>query len=399
LFTGTVTSGLAPSDTASSIGLTYTTTATANSTVGQYPITASITSTNYTLSTTPGTLAVTPAVLSVSVNNASRVYGVANPSFTGTVASGLVGSDTASSIGLVYETTATTSSAVGSYPITAGITSANYAPNVTEGSLIITHAASSTKLSVSSTSVTPGQSVTLTAVVASATTGTPTGTVSFYDGTTLLGPATLSGGLATYATTALSAGATNSLTAVYGGDQNFTGSNSSSAIGVAVQPDQFTMTIMHQSVVTVDPGTSAAFEVQLTPQYGSYAGPVSFTARGLPPGATATFSPSLIAANAGPQTVTIIIGIPATTAANQPAQTARRLAPFSLALLLLPFAGSLRRRGRSMITLLCLLAAFAGIAGLTGCGGLVQKQQSYEVTVTATAGSLTQTATFIINVD
>jgi hypothetical protein len=90
------------------------------------------------------------------------------------------------------------------------------------------------------------------------------------------------------------------------------------------------------------------------------------------------------------------------TAANHPAQTAKLLAPLSFALLLLPFAGSLRKRGRNVIRLLCLALALAGIAGLSGCSSntlFSPQKQSYNVTITATAGSLTQTAALTITVE
>jgi hypothetical protein len=69
-------------------------------------------------------------------------------------------------------------------------------------------------------------SITLTATVKSSTSGTPSGTVTFKDGTVTLGPGTLnSSGVATLKTTALSVGS-HSLTAVYGGNANFSGSTS-----------------------------------------------------------------------------------------------------------------------------------------------------------------------------
>ncbi|MDV9203194.1 Ig-like domain-containing protein, partial [Streptomyces sp. Wh19] len=55
--------------------------------------------------------------------------------------------------------------------------------------------------------------------------GTPTGTVDFFDGATLLGTGTLSGGVATFTTSTLAIG-THPLTAVYNGDANFTSSTS-----------------------------------------------------------------------------------------------------------------------------------------------------------------------------
>ncbi len=73
-----------------------------------------------------------------------------------------------------------------------------------------------------------GSSVTLTATLTGVGAGvTPTGTIQFMDGATNLGSAvTLSSGVATYATATLAA-ATHSITAVYSGDSNYTGSTSS----------------------------------------------------------------------------------------------------------------------------------------------------------------------------
>ena len=67
-----------------------------------------------------------------------------------------------------------------------------------------------------------GQTVTLTATV-TGTGGTPTGTVSFFDGATLLGTGTLSGSVATFTSSAFSV-ASHSITAVYSGDASFIGS-------------------------------------------------------------------------------------------------------------------------------------------------------------------------------
>ncbi len=78
-----------------------------------------------------------------------------------------------------------------------------------------------------------GSSVTFIAAV---TPSTATGTVTFMDGTSTLGTGTLFGGTATYSTTALSVGS-HSITAVYGGDANFSTSTASSGINQAVLPD------------------------------------------------------------------------------------------------------------------------------------------------------------------
>ncbi|MGA2233820.1 MAG: MBG domain-containing protein, partial [Tepidisphaeraceae bacterium] len=83
------------SDSPASLGgtLAFTTTASAQPGVGTYSVSASgLTSSNYTISYESGSLVITAASLTVSVNNASRNYGVANPTFTSNV-SGLQYSD------------------------------------------------------------------------------------------------------------------------------------------------------------------------------------------------------------------------------------------------------------------------------------------------------------------
>ena len=70
------------------------------------------------------------------------------------------------------------------------------------------------------------QAVTFTATVQASApgSGTPTGTVTFKDITTVLGTGTLTGsGQATFSTSALAVG-THAITASYGGDNNFTSS-------------------------------------------------------------------------------------------------------------------------------------------------------------------------------
>ena len=63
-------------------------------------------------------------------------------------------------------------------------------------------------------------------VAASSGTGTPTGTVTFMDGTTTIGsPVTLTAGVASVSTSTLTAGP-HSITAVYAGDTNFATSTS-----------------------------------------------------------------------------------------------------------------------------------------------------------------------------
>jgi hypothetical protein len=82
-----------------------------------------------------------------------------------------------------------------------GANASGYTQSITNGTLTITQAGTATTLSVSSASIAAGASVTLNSQVASTTTGTPTGTVSFYDGTTLLSIVTLTSAAASYTAT------------------------------------------------------------------------------------------------------------------------------------------------------------------------------------------------------
>jgi 6-phosphogluconolactonase (cycloisomerase 2 family) len=68
---------------------------------------------NYTFATFDGTLIVNKPPLTVVIDNATRVYGDANPAFTGTI-SGLRGTDV---ITATYSSPATPGSPVGTYPI------------------------------------------------------------------------------------------------------------------------------------------------------------------------------------------------------------------------------------------------------------------------------------------
>jgi len=135
--------GLVNGETSAVIGGTpeLATAAVASSPVGTYPITLArgeITATNYAVSFAAGTLTVAPAPLTVTADNAARVYGAPDPPFTGTVA-GVVNDDALSA---TFQTTARASSPVGTYPIAATIADpdgrlGNYAVSNTTGTLTI----------------------------------------------------------------------------------------------------------------------------------------------------------------------------------------------------------------------------------------------------------------------
>ncbi len=86
-------------------------------------------------------------------------------------------------------------------------------------------AATTTSLTSSLGVAVPGQTVTFTATVGAGAAGAATGTVSFKDGKTVLGTATLQGGVATFSTAGLAAGS-HSVTASYAGGGVFVASAS-----------------------------------------------------------------------------------------------------------------------------------------------------------------------------
>jgi filamentous hemagglutinin family protein len=139
-FTATY-AGFISSDTAANVtGLQFNTAATIGSNVGTYTITpfGATAPSYYTLGYVPGTLTINPAALSITANNASRLYGSANPAFTATYA-GLVNGDTSTVVsGLQITTPATTASNVGTYAITpSAATAPNYTLTFLPGSLTI----------------------------------------------------------------------------------------------------------------------------------------------------------------------------------------------------------------------------------------------------------------------
>lgn len=119
---------------------TVSTTATATSAVGTYPLTAAGAAfPNYTITYSQGTLTITQAVLTVTADNKSRNYGDPNPAFTLSY-SGFINGDDASKLTTtpVAASASTAATAPGNYPITiSGGVSADYTFNYVPGILTI----------------------------------------------------------------------------------------------------------------------------------------------------------------------------------------------------------------------------------------------------------------------
>jgi len=127
-------------------------------------------------------------------------------------------------------------------------------------------AMTTTTLSSSANPSVPKQPVTFTATISPASgTGTPTGTVTFSDGGSQIGTATLNGGgTATITTASPLAVGSHAITARYGGDQNFAASTGSLTQTVR-QPITTTTTAVTSSANPSVTGQAVAYTATVSP--------------------------------------------------------------------------------------------------------------------------------------
>jgi hypothetical protein len=293
----------------------------------------------------------------------------------------------------------------GSYTLAVAFTptdTINYTSASGSVSLTVAQAAPAEALGSSATEVLARTAVTFTATVSSPA-GTPSGSVRFYDGTTLLGSAvTLSQGVATYTTSSFAAGS-HSITAAYGGDSNFS-ARTSSAVSETVE--DFTVSIPSGSPasVAVSPGGTASYTVNAAPSGAStFLSEITLAVSGTPAGATATFMPPSLAAGAGATNVSLRVQLASQTASlDHRSLLALKLSPLMLGTLLLPFGGKIRQAAGQhwrTVRLLLLLLAATSLVGITACGGSSGTQaKSYTLTMTATSGSLAHSTTLMLTV-
>jgi hypothetical protein len=255
-----------------------------------------------------------------------------------------------------------------------------------------------------------GTSVTFTAAV-SATVPTPTGTVSFMDGSTVLGTAPLStngntsvsldlSGNAAYATSSLATG-THTITAVYSGSTNFATSTSAPVTNIV---QDFTNTNSGKTTQNIAPGQSTSYTFTITPVGSTtFMSDVNLTVDGLPAGSTVTFSPVKVAAGGGTATVTMNVTTTGSLSSRNGGPNGgdplSHDAPIALGMIGLAGLGAARKYRRKMPRMLMVLLLLAGsllpVAALTGCAGgyFGFKPTTYSVTVTGTEGSIQHSAT------
>jgi hypothetical protein len=248
-----------------------------------------------------------------------------------------------------------------------------------------------------------GQAVTFTATVE--TTGaipsTPAGSVSFYDGTTLLQTVALNAqGIATLTTATLAAGV-HPVSAVYSGSSAGKVPMDSSVyvllqtVLVSLPPENGYQLIVNPTAVSVGVGGSVTLSVAIA-GVNPAGQPFLLGCGQLPSGTTCTFAQSTLPSNGGATTLTISTTAPHACGASTPYFTARsspsgngKPLPWLALCGVVLFAVRRRRRlrGLALAGLLCLGlgVASAPLAGCGGCTDLGTQPLGYHILVKATA--------------
>jgi hypothetical protein len=243
--------------------------------------------------------------------------------------------------------------------------------------------------------------VTLTATVASSA-ATPTGSVTFSDGSTVLGTEALNAGAASLTVATLPLGA-NSITASYSGDGSFN-TVTSTALNQAVQ--DFTFTVSGSNTQTIQYGGAATYTFALSSVDGpTTPSAIGFAVSGAPAGSIITFTPTTVPAGTGTANLAIAIQVPSVIAASQGREhsLATSLAALALVCLFLPLRRRMGLRGNRsswLLSALLVLASVGACAAAMGCGAndIVTRVQTFAITVTASSGSLSHSATTTLTV-
>jgi hypothetical protein len=291
----------------------------------------------------------------------------------------------------------------GSYPVTASFaaTSSLLASSaaLTE---VITAVPTATNLTVTPNPAFTGQLVTMTATVSSQTsTQLANGTVSFFDGTVLLGTQPLNAsGTAVFTTSTLTVG-THPVTATFTpASSSFVTSTSSplneviSASGFAIQLTPATITLASRATGTV--------AIQLT-SLGNFTGPLSLSVGTLPAYTTASISPTTVTlAAGGTGSSTLTLNTVLRAASDLPAKPGSSHLPAvftAILLLFVPCSLMRRRKLARVLGMALLLVAMQAIVGCTNAYYTAHFAEpgTYQVPVTAVdANQNSQTATLTV---
>ena len=367
--------------------------------VGAYSLAASANA----ITTATAAFTVVPVSLSVAAQNIARAFGVSNPALLYSI-TGFVNGDSQSAVAGVpsLSTSAVVPSAPGTYPIAVAagtLAAANYVFTLVPGTLTVTPAPTTTTLSASSTSVNPGQNVTLTATVTTPSTIAPAGTMNFLSGTTLLSSAASNAtGVSNY-TGALLPGV-NSLTATFVAASDFAPSTSPA---VSVNEPDYSLTTT-QTSLNLSAGGSAMVPFTLTP-VGGYQGTVTMTCASSLPELSCVSSPTDFAVSgpstalSGTATITAATNVASLLPGNRQERNTQRPPPGlawllgAFALLFVPRTGKRsknvpRRISPRFLSALLVFGLLLAPIGIASCGGGASTSPP-----PATTGTVTLTAT------
>ncbi len=263
-------------------------------------------------------------------------------------------------------------------------------------------AATTTALRASTSDPYFGDSVTFTAQVTPAPSGTAVGTVNFYSGTKLIGSVAPVAGTAMLTTSAL-AGGSESITAVYSGDATLAGSTSS-AVVETIKP-AFSVTAPSGTLTLSSAAVTA--NIAVTPVGGAFNQAVTLSATGLPANVVASFAPATVTpTSTAVQSVMTVTLQSSQQASNTPASRGQRnpWLPLSVMAGACFLAKKRKSLPRYMYTL-ALLMILGGSLGLTGCAGgtgigsvPTPQGQTYTVTITGNSGTLHRSTTISLTV-
>ena len=378
--------------------------------VGTQPLTATFTpddTADFTTVKKTVTIDVQQATLVVMANDASNIYGTANPTFSGTI-TGMQNGDTFAES---FSTTATTLSNAGTYsiiPAASGTNIADYSQTVKNGTLTINKASVVSTLSLSTPSSPYGLNVTMTVTIKSATSGTPTGTVSFFDNGTLMGTSPINGNTAVYSSTTLGVG-NHVISTLYSGDANFnaqTVGGTTASGTILITPLDFSLQLTSTATLHGVYGTGGTYTFHIAPIGGSYPGEVTITVNGAhgPISATYTFSKKSLGMYSGPADITLAISTRRLAQLDRPANPFGPLGQIAMGLFLIPLMSvkrlrkSGRKLGRAIGMAALLLVALGGMASLTGCGTGYYSSDD-PIIVTATSNGVQHNVTVVYHID
>jgi hypothetical protein len=267
---------------------------------------------------------------------------------------------------------------------------------------IIVPAATATSLAASSTNIVSGQNVTFTAkVTPQSGTVSPSGSVTFLDGSAQIGSSALSGASASFSSTTLAVG-THQITATYSGDSNYATSTSAAlSIAVAAAPAADYSLSLSSPSLTVASGGSDTLTITVSPENG-FSQTLTLACSGLPTGTTCSFTPQSVNPSAGAIATTLTVDVPPATTMQSlstlPFSTCPLLAFCMFTIGLGGIAGA--ARSKRWLTRIARLASMCTVSAMVlalflisaGCGSNVAQGTGQSSVSQSTTSVVTVTA-------